>query len=222
MSSSANLYLIRHADTVFPVNDVGQRLIYAASAHLSELGRAQMRSLGLKLQMERISLDIIFSSPYNRAAESAEILRERIGGTLQIREQLKDAHTPGWIGRSMDDLAKIGGDHYQSLLTEDQETLSGLVRRARIALEEVLKGRISQSIGVVSHGDLISALGWVMDREDEPDSYADMKNYFYLEKAQACRCKIDERAKRVGEREFITVEEVEESIESWRNPGRRK
>lgn len=209
-------YLIRHADTIFPVNTQGKRLIYGSEAHLSELGREQMRSLRQRFQQEGVRLDVIFTSPYSRSVESAETLREGTGVPLQIEEELRDTNIPGWIGRPMDDLAEIGGDLYKSPLTDDQDTLGTLISRARSVLKKIFDGKRDQSIGIVSHGDLLSALAWALDRDDEPPSYKDLKDHFYLEKAQACRIEVDEKIRRVGERELITIEGVEGSAEAWR------
>lgn len=77
-----------------------------------------------------------------------------------------------------------------------------------------------QSIGLISHGDTISAIDWILHNSENPTFYKEMKNAFYLQKAEACGYTIDENMRLFGEGEIITPEAAKESIEGFR--GYRK
>jgi phosphohistidine phosphatase len=64
-----NLYLIRHAIAVEEYEDDSQR-------PLTEKGKKKMRNIAKGLRTLGVELDLILSSPYVRAAETAEILGE--------------------------------------------------------------------------------------------------------------------------------------------------
>ncbi len=64
-----NLYLIRHAIAVEEYEDDSQR-------PLTEKGKKKMRNIAKGLRTLGVEFDLILSSPYVRAAETAEILGE--------------------------------------------------------------------------------------------------------------------------------------------------
>jgi len=64
-----NLYLIRHAIAVEEYEDDSQR-------PLTEKGKKKMRNIAKGLRTLGVEFDLILSSPYVRAAETAEILAE--------------------------------------------------------------------------------------------------------------------------------------------------
>jgi len=64
-----NLYLIRHAIAVEEYEDDSQR-------PLTDKGKKKMRNIAKGLRTLGVELDLILSSPYVRAAETAEILGE--------------------------------------------------------------------------------------------------------------------------------------------------
>jgi phosphohistidine phosphatase len=64
-----NLYLIRHAIAVDKYEDDSQR-------PLTDKGRKKMRNIAKGLRALGVEFDLILSSPYVRAAETAEILAD--------------------------------------------------------------------------------------------------------------------------------------------------
>jgi phosphohistidine phosphatase len=64
-----NLYLIRHAIAVEEYEDDSQR-------PLTDKGKKKMRNIAKGLRTLGVEFDLILSSPYVRAAETAEILGE--------------------------------------------------------------------------------------------------------------------------------------------------
>ena len=85
-----NLYLLRHGIAVDPSSPA-----YANDSDrpLTPKGRRRLRQIAEAMRTLKISFDVIFSSPYVRAAQTAEIVAKE----LKRRKKLKftDELTPG-------------------------------------------------------------------------------------------------------------------------------
>lgn len=90
------LYLIRHGE-----NDwVGKRLPgWSRGLHLNKRGRAQAERLAELLAGQRFQA--IYSSPLERARETAEPLARRQGLAVQLRPSLRDLNVGQWQGQSL-------------------------------------------------------------------------------------------------------------------------
>lgn len=90
------LYLIRHGE-----NDwVGKRLPgWTRGLHLNARGRAQAERLAEVLAERRFQA--IYSSPLERARETAEPISRRQGLTLQLRPGLRDVNVGQWQGQPL-------------------------------------------------------------------------------------------------------------------------
>lgn len=215
---SRKVYFIRHGDVEFPLDKKGRKLIYPPETPLSILGRRQIHQVAEQLKKEGIRLDALFSSPFKRARESANMLLEELSiPKLIIVNDLHDVHPNSWTGRPLEEYAKIEGDIYSHALSQDQETLEQLLIRAKRALELVMGTENFSSVGVISHGDLLSGADWVLRTPDRVPSYIEMKNNFYLQKGQVAEYKIDPSLRIVDEVRLVTVPEVLQSIEGWRS-----
>lgn len=84
-----NLYLIRHAIAVEEYEDDSQR-------PLTDKGRKKMRSIAKGLRALGVEFDLILSSPYVRAAETAEILADvfKMKKEVQFSENLVPSGSP--------------------------------------------------------------------------------------------------------------------------------
>jgi len=84
-----NLYLIRHAIAVEEYEDDSQR-------PLTDKGRKKMRSVAKGLRALGVEFDLLLSSPYVRAAETAEILADvlKVKKEVQFSENLVPSGNP--------------------------------------------------------------------------------------------------------------------------------
>lgn len=99
MSISTTMFIIRHGDTLYPTDNLGRKLIYGPDAPLTETGIGQAHSLSFELKKRGIWLDKIYTSPYVRARQTAEIISGDLGvGTLIEREELIDIRGPHHVG----------------------------------------------------------------------------------------------------------------------------
>lgn len=216
------LFAIRHGDIKYPYDKKGRKLVHGPNVPLSNLGKAQIHELGRRLTKEGIVLDAVYTSPYLRAEQTAKILSEELPGINKYTiDGLKDVFPCSAEGKTWEDLEEIGRDIYAHPFSENQETLKHLVNRARSTIEFILSDAKQQgydSVAIVSHGDTLSAIDWTLRHPVNPASYLEMKDASFLQKAQAFEYPLDDKLRLSGEGKLITVKQVKQSIEGFRNP----
>lgn len=214
------VFVVRHGAVEPTLDAKGQELIYGPDANMSDVGVSQMQKLGTQLVSEGVTLQAVYRSRYKRAIESTDILKETLHfeSVIPILD-LRDVHPNSGEGQPAKELAKRGGDVYASPFSDKQETLVQISQRARKTIRKILKDAQDskfKTIGVVSHGDLISAIDWGLKHEENPTSYEELKSSFYLQKAEACHYVFDRDLHLVGEGRVISIPEVQLSAEGFR------
>lgn len=215
------IFLIRHGEQEYPHDEQGRKIVSTLDAPLVELGKEQIRELGGKLAEEGQTLDALYTSPILRAQQSSEVLSETLSipNTFVI-DGLKENSPNSAEGKTYEELEAIGGDIYAHPFSPDQETLEHLVKRTKAAIEFILsdaKERGYKSIGIVGHGDPLCALDWSIKHTDLPTSYAEMRDSYYPQKAQAKEYIINSDLRLEGEGRIITTEAAASTIEGFRN-----
>lgn len=149
----STIYLIRHG----AYDLLGRRLVgRTPGVHLNDEGTQQARRVGERLAAKGI--DAIYSSPMERARETAEPLSERIGLRVALCDGLTELEMGGWSDRSLDDL---GSDPNWRRWHESRtcanppggETILQVQARMIEAVEDLR--RQHSSIAIFSHGDPI-------------------------------------------------------------------
>ncbi|MGA9398808.1 MAG: histidine phosphatase family protein [Anaerolineaceae bacterium] len=96
------LILIRHAETDY----VGKRLAgHLPDIHLNKRGKQQAENLAIKLS--EIPITKIYTSPLERAFETAEPLAHRKGLSINILQALMEIDLGDWQGRSLPALRRL-------------------------------------------------------------------------------------------------------------------
>ena len=97
------LLLIRHGDNDYlRKNKMPGRL---PGIHLNERGRHQAAALAGTLSL--LPIKAIYSSPLERAIETAHPLAEAKGFEIQVRPELADTDVGAWVGRSWKSLLRL-------------------------------------------------------------------------------------------------------------------
>jgi probable phosphoglycerate mutase len=97
------LLLIRHGDNDYlKENKLPGRL---PGVHLNERGRQQAAALAGTLSL--LPIKAIYSSPLERAVETAHPLAEAKGLEIQVRPELADTDVGAWVGRSWKSLLRL-------------------------------------------------------------------------------------------------------------------
>jgi probable phosphoglycerate mutase len=153
-----DLLLIRHA-----TNDwVGDRLAgWTPGVHLNEPGRDQAVALADRLAAWPLSA--IYSSPLERAVETAQAVAGRHDLDVVIEEGVGESRYGDWTGQSIKDLAKTP-EWLQVQFTPglarfpNGEALGEMQARAVAAVERLRRLHPSGVVAIFSHADVIKAV----------------------------------------------------------------
>lgn len=160
--------LIRHG-----LNDWVDKAIagWTPGVHLNVAGQAQAVHLSERLAQAPIAA--LYSSPLERARETAQPLAERLGLEIRLCEDFGEIRFGDWTGKALNDLAADPRwQQFNALrsLTRAPGGESMLEVQARTirALEVLRRQHPNEMIAVVSHGDTIKSallylLGLPMD-----------------------------------------------------------
>jgi phosphohistidine phosphatase len=115
-----NLFLLRHGIAVEPGSLAGAS---DADRPLSQEGKKKMRNIARGMKVLDLSFDLILSSPYVRARETAEIVAHEFGSVLEFTSRLEVGGDPAALvaevaGRSKDlsDVLLVGHEPQLSKL----------------------------------------------------------------------------------------------------------
>ena len=204
--NNTTIYLIRHGEVEYPLNDQGEKLLYGPDVNLSEEGRKGVVLLGKQLLKNRTHIDVIYTSPIKRCVQTADIIARILGiKTIIKNEDLRDTYTPGYTGTPYKDLIAIGGNTYEHPRSPDQETIAEISKRMYRGLKKIfdIAGKKHIAVGIVSHGDPLRILLERLKNPENPlPNPATMRDEDYLEKGTAMKLLINSNMK-ILEYEFI-------------------
>ena len=157
-----NLYIIRHA---IAVDEVTSDYASDSERPLTDKGRKKMRQIAKALQYMGVEFDLILSSPYVRACETAEILADVFKRKKEIvfsNHLIPEGNPELLIGEinekhMVDSLAIVGHEPHLS-------TLIGLLTTDSAKLEVTLKkgGVCYLSADDLHHNDHRATLEWLL------------------------------------------------------------
>lgn len=147
------LLLVRHGRTA----DNARRIFQGQGGRgLDDEGRRQARQLAQRLRTAGI--ERIVSSDLERAAETAGILGEALGLSVELDEALREVNVGAWTGLSYGEVAERHPDEWAAwgaghdLRRGGGETYAELALRVAAAVERISAVDGAETIVVVSHG----------------------------------------------------------------------
>ena len=150
--------LIRHA-----TNDmVGKSLAgWTPKVHLNEAGRTQASDLAKRLAS--VPIAAIYSSPLERAVETAEPLAEQLKLELQINQGIGEIDFGEWTGKTIKELADTPTwGHIQRFPSGTRipggETLREMQYRVVSELESLRERHAKEIVAIFAHADVIKAM----------------------------------------------------------------
>lgn len=175
------LYLVRHG-----VTD-----LFAQGRHqypltsLSERGR--MESAYMAGYLKDKGIEAIFSSPFTRSVQTAEILAKTLGSPYSLLDILKERGNPtDFLGKKYDDPQIIQAKNIikknmqnPDFRYKDEETWFELHIRAKKALKFFEK-RKEKVVVAVSHGNFIKAMIYSMFFKDTEDPMTHLRFRAFL------------------------------------------
>ncbi|MFN8469818.1 MAG: histidine phosphatase family protein [Caldilineaceae bacterium] len=202
------IYLIRHGSPQYPIDSQGRKLIYGPTAGLTGEGMLQCERLARRiLEREGAPLDVLVTSPYTRAEETAAILARVMGTNVVVKEdRLRDTRS-SWAGTLADDFMQT---FYAGMTFDDPRTLESmeeLGQRMKAAYDDIRIRYGSEKIGIVSHGDPIRALWFRLhDPKGEYPPYPELTKMIGLGAAEGLRLQIEVSGRVVPNQEIIVGE----------------
>jgi broad specificity phosphatase PhoE len=154
-----DLYLVRHGS-----NDYLAKALLAgrsADVHLNEQGRAEAERLANELSLAGIQR--IYSSPLERAVQTAEPTAQRLGLEIEISPDILEINFGDWTGRSLRDLDRDPAwknfNLYRSgTRIPNGETMLESQNRMVGFIEKLFRENPNQTVAFFSHGDPIKSV----------------------------------------------------------------
>jgi len=123
------------------------------SHHLTEKGKEQIKKSAQSLKKEKV--DIIFSSPFARTKESAEVLSQELGGVEIIYdERLGELNFGEWEGEDISKYTQLSLEERFTQAPRGGESLLDVKNRLMEFFYEVDKQYSDKTILIVSHETL--------------------------------------------------------------------
>ena len=166
MEETTRIWLIRHGE---PCPETRGRCYGHLDVELSAEGRRQVEAVAARIGEEPICA--IYSSPRQRAMESATILAGQSGCPVTVEERFREIDFGDFEGRPYDEIAQIYPDIYRQWMehpTETQfpngESFKQMQVRVIEAARELYARHRGKTFAIVSHGGvnrilLANALG---------------------------------------------------------------
>lgn len=149
------VYLVRHGESVGNKNGFH----HLPETPLSEHGIKQAEVVAERLK--NTDIDFIYSSPQERAKQTAQIISKKKGLPIEFWDNLKEIRTPSEVwGKPLDnkDIKRIDEASEQSFLKNirysDEETFEELNIRGQNVLDHLLKKHTGKNILCVSHSTM--------------------------------------------------------------------
>ncbi|MHA2201684.1 MAG: histidine phosphatase family protein [Candidatus Thorarchaeota archaeon] len=156
MSFKVQIFIIRHGQSVDNVT----RTISGPDAPLSDLGRGQAKSIGQKLLEIGIEFDVVYSSTFQRAAETARIICNELRiEDIIFDKRLREGDAGIFTGRRIGDLTEEEKAYFDSMLVNLDERIPGgesnneqMMRTKEVFIEIVENHPENSTILIVGHG----------------------------------------------------------------------
>jgi len=146
------IYLIRHGQTT---GDIAGLYGGTYDDHLSKKGVEQVKEMAKKLVDKNI--EIIYSSPYHRARETAEIIARNIAAPIEIKTDLRERNAYGFMdGQSKKEMAEkypeevAKAEDYRQMVRGGEE-YEGFKKRILAVFDEIAREKYD-TVAVLSHG----------------------------------------------------------------------
>lgn len=154
------MYLVRHGEVYNPNNIIYGRL---PNFSLSKKGEKELKKTAEFLKDKAI--DIIYSSPLQRAQQSAKIIQKNLTlPTIHIADEITEIQT-SYQGRQFSELDELQSEVYLKPLNPSDETIEQIAKRMKKFIEKLAIEQQGKHIILISHGDPIMILRAVIENK---------------------------------------------------------
>lgn len=176
-------FILRHGETVYQTRK--RDLIYPKednpSVRLTKRGKEQIKSVAKKL--EKVGIDLIFSSDFFRTQQTAEIVAKRLGiKKVKYDKRLRDLNLGIYHGRKKEEfyqnfLEKYSKERFKKAPLAG-ESWSDCQKRMLNFLKDIEKRFKGKKILIVGHGDPLWLLAGGVYNYTYDKLLAERKNNF--------------------------------------------
>ncbi len=153
MNKTTDIYFVRHGETEW---NLEERLQGNKNSSLTKKGREQAEKAGDKLR--NLQIEKVYSSPLERAVETAKIIIRNRNIPLIKRDSLKEINLGPWEGKTKRE-TELSHPHQfynfwnnpENYYLEGGETFYELQKRVSDEILEILVNNIGRTILIVSH-----------------------------------------------------------------------
>jgi broad specificity phosphatase PhoE len=151
------LLVIRHGETDW--NSGGVIMGWTPGIHLNSEGRTRVEALSKTLSQHEIAA--VYSSPLERAVETAHIIAEAHAVPVGAEKALIEIDTKRWEGRRRADIYKndpLWTEYHTNPATASIpgiETIHDVQKRAVECIERLRRDHSEQTFAVVTHGEVV-------------------------------------------------------------------
>jgi broad specificity phosphatase PhoE/ribonuclease HI len=162
--ASTTVVLVRHGVTPHTVEKRFSGGLASANPGLSDEGRAQIRAVADWLGPLAERVDAVISSPVRRTLESAEILAESLGRTVEVEPGFAEMEFGVWDGMTFAEVGEKYPDELKAWLgsldvaPEGGESFRVVQRRVLDGLARLQEAHAGKTVVVVSHVTPIKTL----------------------------------------------------------------
>ncbi len=172
------IYFVRHGQSQGNVHFT-PGVIRPKTDPLTELGQKQAQQAAILLKSQHIKPTIIVSSPYTRAIDTANIIKDELGIALIEDERLGEYNPGDWDGVHIDELTerfnKLPAEERYTFRPPHGESWLDEAQRVKQAIEQVHREH-HDDIVIVTHYDPLKAVINLLTKQpsnlwDAPASY---------------------------------------------------
>lgn len=156
--TSTLLLLVRHGATPTTGQVLPGR---APGLHLSDVGRQQAREVAERI--DALPLAAIYTSPMERARETAAPTAEKFGLEPQVMDDLIECEFGEWTGQKLIDLYKL--PEWKTVQQQPStfrfpggESFTEMQQRMAAAVEEIAARHTGEVVALFSHADPLKAV----------------------------------------------------------------
>lgn len=151
-----NLYLVRHGETEWNRLKKFQGQL---NSDLTDIGIEQAKALGKYLEKENIDFDFVYSSPQERAYNTAKLIKEDF--QIITDSRLMEMAFGKWEGMGVELIKEESAENFHNFFNSsdkydhrphEAESFESLEARIRLFLDEIKEKYKGKNVLVVSHG----------------------------------------------------------------------
>lgn len=157
MTATAVIWLVRHGETDW---NTQSRIQGSTDIALNEVGKEQARRIADYFAEH--ALEAIYSSPLQRAMQTASPLASQLGLAIQGVEGLMERNFGDFQGKTLDELATENPSAFAKWQARDTafvpvggESIQQFYRRVTSSLEAVIRMSLGKTVAIFTHGGVL-------------------------------------------------------------------